>query len=334
MERATKLIVAAVALAATITGVAVAASSPTVSTHAATKISKSGARLNGVVNPNGSRTGYTFDYGLTSAYGLVTRGHTAGRGTNPMSVGVGVGGLEPGTVYHYRIVALSRFGLAVGSDHRFKTKGPPPPGVATGAPVSVGKTTATVTGTVATNGAATTWTVQYGPTAAYGSQTFGQRILNSPTPTAVSLSLTGLSPRTLFHYRLVGLHGSRVISYGGDATFYTEPLRRPKPRLTTTTRPSRDRHAPFTFTTTGRLHGFSWIPSGVRCTGNVGLRYFRGRRQVGVALVPVSPSCTFASQARFRHLRGRGPRPVRIKIPFRGNGYIRPVSRTHTVIAG
>lgn len=334
MKRTTKLVVAAVGLAATITGVAVAASSPTVSTRPATRISKFGARLNGVVNPNASRTGYVFDYGVTSAYGLVTPGHSAGRGTKPIRVGVGVGGLVPGTIYHYRIVALSRFGTAVGADHRFKTKGPPPPGVVTGPPVTVGKTTATATGTVSTNGAATTWTVQYGPSTAYGFQTIGQLIPNSPTPTPVSVALSGLAPRTLFHYRLVGLHGLRVVSYGADATFYTEPLKRPKPRLTTKTTPSRDRHRPFVFTTTGGLHGFSWMPASVRCTGSVGVRYFRGRRQISFALVPVSPNCTFAAQARFRHLRGRGLRPVRIKISFRGNGYLRPVSHTHTVIAG
>lgn len=205
MERATKLIVAAVALAATITGVAVAASSPTVSTHAATKISKSGARLNGVVNPNGSRTGYTFDYGLTSAYGLVTRGHTARRGTNPMSVGVGVGGLEPGTVYHYRIAALSRFGLAVGSDHRFKTKGPPPPGVVTGAPVSVGKTTATVTGTVATNGAATP----------------GPSNMDRRRPTAARRSVRGSSTpprRRRSRFRSPGSRLGRCFSTGSSAS--------------------------------------------------------------------------------------------------------------------
>lgn len=336
MKRTMTLIVAATATAAaaTITGVAVAASSPTVSTRAATKISNSGATLNGVVNPNGNPTGYAFDYGVTNAYGLVTKSHSAGHGTKPISVDAGVGSLSPGTVYHYRVVALNKSGAAFGSDHTFKTKGPPPAGVVTGSPISVGKTTATVTGTVSTNGAATSWTVQFGLTGAYGSQTFAQLIPNSPTPTPVSIQLMGLTPATLFHYRFVGSHGPKVVTYGGDATFFTEPVKRPKPRLTVQTKPSRDRHRPFVYTTTGGLRGGSFIPANVRCTGNVGLRYFRGRRQISFALVQVAPNCTFSSQARFRRLRGSGLRPVRIKVTFRGNGYIRRVSRSTTVTAG
>jgi hypothetical protein len=334
MKRTVVSIVAVTAVAAATAGVAVAAASPTVTTRAATRISNSGARLNATVNPNGVRTGYTFQYGLTTAYGLSTTSHSAGAGAKPVTVHVGVGGLEPGTVYHYRVVALSRAGEAVGADHAFKTTGPPPPGVATGAAINVGKTTVDITGTVSTNGAATTWMVQYGLTTGYGTQTFAQVIPNSVTPTPVSVVLTGLTPGTLFHYRLVGIHGSKVVADGLDGTFFTEPATRPKPRMTAHTRPSRDRHRPFLFTTTGGLHGASFIPPNVRCAGQVGVRYFRGRRQIAFALVGVAPNCTFTAEHRFHRLRGRGERAIRIKVSFRGNGYIRRVTRTDHVTVG
>ncbi len=178
------------------------------------------------MNPNGTHTGYVFQYGLTNAYGLDSKSHNAGGGTKAIVVSAAVTGLSPGTVYHYRVVALNRLGATTGAGRTFKTTGPPPPGVVTGAPVSVGKTSATVTGTVSTNGAATTWMVQFGVTTTYGFQTFDQVIPKSPTPTAVSSQLTGLTPGTMFHYRFVGLHGGKVVSDGADGTFFTEPANR------------------------------------------------------------------------------------------------------------
>ncbi|HXO09502.1 MAG TPA: fibronectin type III domain-containing protein [Solirubrobacteraceae bacterium] len=331
MKRTTKLIVAAVILAVAITGVAAAASSPTVSTRAATKIHNFSAKLNGVVNPNGSRTGYVFQYGLTTAYGLQTSGHNAGAGTKDVAASATIAGLSPGTVYHYRVVALNRLGSTTGADRTLKTTGPPPPGVATGPPVSVGKTTATVTGTVSTNGAATTWLVQFGLTTGYGAQTFGQVIPNSGSPTAVSVQLTGLTPGKMFHYRLVGLHSGKVVSDGNDGTFFTEPATRAKTRVSARTKPSHDRHSPFVFTTNGTVHGGSSMPAAVRCTGTVRVRYFRGRRRISSGLASLAPTCTFSTQVKFRHLRGHGAAKLRIAISFPGNGYIAPSSRSNTV---
>jgi hypothetical protein len=332
MKRTTRLIVSAVLVAATVTGVAAAASSPTVTTGAATRIAHSTATLNATVNPNGNETGYVFQYGVTNAYGQSTSGHSAGGGTAPVKVAVGIGGLTPGTVYHYRVNALNRTGGAFGADHTFKTTGPPPALVATGAAVNITSSTATVTGSVTTNGAATEWVVQYGVTTAYGSETFGQVVPDSPTAVPVSVTLTGLAPATLFHYRLVGYHGSSVVSYGGDGTFFTQPLTRPEPHVTAHTRPSVARHRPYAFTTVGSLGGASSIPSFVRCSGNVGLRYYRGRHQIGFVVVPVGSSCEFTVQISFRHVRGVGPTPVRIRVAFRGNGYVAPASHTDHVV--
>ena len=333
MKRTMTLVVAAVTLAAVITGVAVAASSPTVSTRPATSIRNFSAKLNATVNPNGVRTGYVFQYGLTNGYGLQSKSHSAGSGSKVVAGSVVVGHLSPGTVYHYRVVALNRLGSATGADHMFKTTGPPPPGVVTGAPTSVGKNTATVTGTVSTNGAATTWLVQFGLTTAYGAQTFGQVIPTSLTPTAVSVQLTGLEPGQMFHYRLVGLHNGHVVSDGSDATFFTEPATRAKTRISAHTRPGRDRHAPFVFTTHGTIRGGSSMPATVRCTGTVRVRYFRGRHRISSGLASVAPNCTFSAQATFRHLRGHGATRLRIAISFGGNGYIAPSKRTNTVTA-
>lgn len=322
-----------IAVAGTLAGVAWAAASPTVSTGAATKIGDTTAVLTGTVNPNGARTNYTFIYGPTAAYGGTTAAKSAGAGAKGVSVSRTITGLTPGTVYHYRLTALNRAGAATGADRTFTTGGHPPAAVVTGAPVSVGKSAATATGTINPEGAVTDWVVQYGLTAAYGYQTFPQALPAVTTPTAVAAPLAGLAPATLFHYRIVAYHGN-IPSAGADATFFTEPLRRPVPRLSVHTRPGRARRSPYRFTTAGVIRGAGFIPAAQRCTGNVGVRYDNGRRQLAFVIAPVAPNCSFTAPASFRRLHGPAPAAITVKITFRGNGYIARKTATNHVVAG
>jgi hypothetical protein len=334
MRRTAGFLAAVAAPLALTAGVALAASSPTVSTGPAKSISNTAESLTGTINPNGNQTGYVFQYGLTNAYGLGSASHSAGGGTKPVNAAATIRGLTPGTLYHYRIAALSRAGGAEGRDRTFTTSGHPPANVVTGGTVNVRKEAATVTGSVTPNGAQTTWVVQYGLTAAYGYQTFAQSVGNGSTPVPVSANLTGLAPASLFHYRIVAYHGG-VSSAGADQTFFTEPIHRPKPRMTATTRPSRDRKSPYVFTTGGTLRGAGFIPSAARCAGSVALRYYKGRRQVGLVVTPVGSDCNFTAQNSFRpqHI-GRGVVALRITIHFRGNGYLAPADHTNFVTAG
>lgn len=332
--RAFKLLVLSVVLCGTLAGVALAAASPTVVTLGATKVTTSSAVLTGRVIPNGSRTAYAFSYGPTGAYGAVTATHSAGSGAKPVAVSRTVTGLTPGTVYHYRISAVNRSGSALGADRTFRTKGHPPAGVITGGPVNVTQTQATVTGTINPEGAATTWFVQYGLSTAYFAQSLGQSLAPGIQPVPVSVQLVGLAPGTLFHYRIVAVHGSAVTSIGGDATFFTEPSRRPRPRLIAHTGPPRDRRSPYQFVTTGRLAGAGSIPALQRCAGNVGIRYYNGRRQLAFVVAPVGPDCRFTAPASFRRLHGRGPVRLRVHVDYRGTGYVAPAIRIDHVTAG
>jgi hypothetical protein len=104
---------------------------------------------------------------------------------------------------------------------------PPPPAagptVVTGSPSAVGTTSATVSGSVNPNGQATTYHFDYGTSTSYGSQAPAP-----PDPSAgsgsasqaVSASLTGLSPGTTYHHRLVATNASGT-RYGSDQTFVT-----------------------------------------------------------------------------------------------------------------
>lgn len=335
MKRTIRSLLAFAMLGLVVTGVAMAASSPTVRTDRATNITDTSATLTATVNPNGNQTGFDFQYGLTSAYGQASPSRPVGSGTKSIPVTAKIIGLTPGTLYHYHVAALNRAGAASGADRTFTTTGHPPAAVVTGPPVSVGKTVATVTGSINPEGAVTQWVIQYGLDTNYGAQTNPAQTL-APTTTSlpVSATLSGLSPATLFHYRVVAFHNGNVASAGADATFFTEPSRRPKPRLSARTRPGRDRHRPYAFSTSGTLAGAGFIPATSRCSGTVKLGYFLGRRRIGTVVAPVGPDCRFTADNSFRRIKAATPATIRIKIHFNGNGYIAPADRTNSVTAG
>jgi hypothetical protein len=114
----------AIALALPAPG-ALAASAPGVSTGSASSITFSSAILSGSVNPSGQITNYVFQYGTTNGYGGQTPLAPAGNGTISIRLTQSVAGLQPGTTYHYRIVAVSSAGTANGRDRTFKTANVP-----------------------------------------------------------------------------------------------------------------------------------------------------------------------------------------------------------------
>lgn len=118
-----KLLVLSLIVCGALTGTALAASSPTVATLPATNVTSTSALLHGRVTPNGRHTQYFFSYGPTTAYGITTKARSAGRGTKPVSVKRATSGLTPGTVYHYRIVAVSPAGTVDGADQTFTAGG-------------------------------------------------------------------------------------------------------------------------------------------------------------------------------------------------------------------
>ena len=333
MKRIAGLLAATVGVAATLTGVAAAASSPTVATRPAVAVTDTTAVLQSVVNPNGNQTSYAFKYGVTSAFGQTTISRSAGHGTEPVLGELTIRGLTPGTIYYFQVEALNKSGAAFGITRTFKTTGNPPAQAVTGQAVNVGKYQATPTGSIDPEGAATNWLIQYGLTTSYGVQTFGQTLAPLNTSLPVSVQLSGLAPGKLFHYRLVALHGD-IVSYGADATFFTFPSFRRTPAISVHTSPSRDTRKPYGFTTKGTLHGAGFVPEPLRCTGQVRIRFFHGTRRVADAVAQVQPDCTFSTPVQFNHLIRGGPAALSVAIHFRGNGYLKPADRTNHVTLG
>jgi len=118
------LAIAAVALpafAASPAPGAQAAALPTVVTGGAQEVTYDSATLTGSVNPKGSATSYYFQYGLTKAYGGQSAIASAGAGTRTVSARLAVTGLQPLTVYHYRLVAVNGAGATIGGERTFLT---------------------------------------------------------------------------------------------------------------------------------------------------------------------------------------------------------------------
>jgi hypothetical protein len=101
---------------------AAAVTLPGVSTGKAAHVGYGSATLQGSVNPNGGNTSYYFQYGLTTAYGGQTTIADAGSGTSAVNVSLPITGLQPLTVYHYRLVAVNSAGPAIGGDKTLLTK--------------------------------------------------------------------------------------------------------------------------------------------------------------------------------------------------------------------
>jgi hypothetical protein len=98
---------------------------PTVTTGGAAQITQTSATLTGKVNPNGARTTYFFQYGLTASYGSSTGPADAGAGTRAKTAAANLTGLAPFAKYHYRLVAENEKGKTFGGDRTFTTKKQP-----------------------------------------------------------------------------------------------------------------------------------------------------------------------------------------------------------------
>lgn len=127
-------------------------------------------------------------------------------------------GLAAGTTYHYKVQSGAGGVLSASADNVLTTLTSAPN------PLSV---SGTAVSRITASEATVTWTtnlpadsqVVYGPTAAYGSST----PLNSTLVTSHSVTLTGLTSGTTYHYKAQsGASGSTAAS--SDATFITAAL--------------------------------------------------------------------------------------------------------------
>ncbi len=106
----------------------------------------------------------------------------------------------------------------------------------TGSATSVTSTSAILNGVALTINPSSGWVFQYGTSTAYGSYSHGSSV--GLGLTAVSETVSGLTPGTTYHFRLVVIQGdpgnANDYSTGDDVTFTTAPAPPPAPTYGTT----------------------------------------------------------------------------------------------------
>lgn len=200
---------------------------PTATINPVTDQTATTASFTGEVNPQGSQTGYHFEY---SANGGASWTKTSaedipvGAGTSPVEVSEVVSGLTPNTSYQVRLTATKAFGAGTATVGPVSfTTGLAKPTIGA-LPVGPTVNSAVLRGIVNPNGSAITeCRFEWGQTASYGNSA-----PCSPMPGSgvegilVSAQISGLQQNTHYHFRLVA---TSVVdsAEGADRTLTTGP---------------------------------------------------------------------------------------------------------------
>jgi hypothetical protein len=193
---------------------------PVVLGESASGETRTGAQLSGLVNPEKGSTFYQFEYGTTSTYGSQTSEAFGGSGFGEVMAGpTTISELQPGTTYHYRLIAGNASGNVAGEDETFTTLSLTPPLVSTGAPSAISEIGATLSATIDPDGLPTTYEFELGPTPGYGTKVFGFAGQGTGAE-AVAVSVDMLAPSVSYHYRIRASNADGT-AYGADVAFTT-----------------------------------------------------------------------------------------------------------------
>jgi Fibronectin type III domain len=167
-------------------------------------------------------------YGAGAADEIASGHVSAGSGLAPNANAVApiaLSGLQPGTTYHYEVVAYNGNASTTGPELTFTTAlASPvttPPAVGGESARFVNGTSAVIEAEVNPQGGETTYEVQYGTSNSYGQSVPGPVAIAPDTSAQGTIvSLVGLAPGTTYHYRLAATNQAGT-NYGPDATFTT-----------------------------------------------------------------------------------------------------------------
>jgi hypothetical protein len=209
---------------------------PAVTTGAAVGMTRTTATFSGTVDPAGAATSYYFAYVNQAGYEAALAAGSAnpyadGRTTSQVSVGssyepqaagpLTVEELTPGTTYHYAVIAVNSLGTTIGPDQVFTTGPPTPPAVSTGGAEGVSQLSASITGTVNTQGLSTVTQFEFGTSAYSGEMTPATVTSSSGTTIAIAAVFAGdLQPGATYYYRALASNQDGT-TYGTEQSFMT-----------------------------------------------------------------------------------------------------------------
>jgi hypothetical protein len=183
--------------------------------------------LHATVDPNqgGNILTCQFEYGTDLSYSAGTKSCLPASEpyTGVTEVSAALTGLTTETPYHYRVVVTTASGTKYGSDRVYAAHRVV--GLATEPAGDVGESSATLNGSLVGDGTDTHYYFEWGRTTGYGNTIpvlpgGDLPFPSGPTATPLSAQLTGLSPYTTYHYRVVASNGSGT-SVGEDRMFTT-----------------------------------------------------------------------------------------------------------------
>jgi hypothetical protein len=216
---------------------ALAGSPPTAVSEPASGVARTGAVLQGTVNPHGTQvTECVFRYGTTPALeNSIPCSYSPGHGVTPVPVEATLSGLSESTTYYFKLFASDADGESLGEEQQLTTL-PTAPHSNSQPAHGVGHTAATLEGFVTPNEAEVTECFfEYGTSP--GSLESTVPCSPSPgsgaVPVAVSAQLEGLTESTTYYYRLVSANsfgtstGSReqVLTLPNQPKANTEPAK-------------------------------------------------------------------------------------------------------------
>lgn len=130
-----------------------------------------------------------------------------------------LGNLDPGVTYYVKAYAINSLGTAYGEEKNFTTLGDTTT-VTLLKYTDLTATSVTLKGIVSANDLSTTVTFEYGTTTAYGSTVTADNSPVTEEDDTVSATLSGLTPSTLYHYRIRAENDLGTV-YSADSTFTT-----------------------------------------------------------------------------------------------------------------
>ena len=193
---------------------------PVINSPRAENVREMTASISSKVNPNGDPTTAYYEYGVTPEYGKQTETVDLGTGFFNESLISNIKSLKPKTTYHFRLIAKNSRGETVSANNTFRTVAATGPYVETQPPTGVSARNATFNGFVTPNGFQSKYYFQYGPTKRYGMETEHFNAGKGNEQISVSVTVSGLEPETVYHFRIVAVGNSNTI-VGNDVDFLT-----------------------------------------------------------------------------------------------------------------